>query len=180
MKSECHLCQMTVQNLAKCTKTRCRNFFCEKCIQENFDPDFTYHGSYKEGCWVCYACQNVCKCKLCRGELVIHNKKSLAKRKNKLIQLFDQLSAVEKANSFATNSQGLDKEKDSSEEYVSHPNDYEKGTSQDERETINNLFKQNLKQPRMLNQRITKQLPTYSKEYHSNKFYRRKMLLKAM
>ncbi|KAL4490424.1 hypothetical protein ABPG72_002634 [Tetrahymena utriculariae] len=180
MKSECHLCQMTVQNLAKCTKTRCRNFFCEKCIQENFDKGFIYHISYKEGCWVCYACQNVCSCKLCKGELLLYSKKSLAKRKNKNIQPIQQPFVVEKSISVISNNQETEKEKDSSDDLLSHNNDFEKRVSQDEIETINSGFKYNLKQPRMLNQKITKSLPSYSKEYHSNKFYRRKILLKAI
>ncbi|EAR87107.2 hypothetical protein TTHERM_00361420 (macronuclear) [Tetrahymena thermophila SB210] len=179
MKSECHLCQMTVQNLAKCTKTRCRNFFCEKCIQENFDAGFVYHVSYKEGCWVCYACQNACSCRLCKGEILLYSKKSLAKRKNKLVQMMESSSTVDKSSSQTTTIQQLEKERDSSDDLLSHHNDYEKRASQDENEVVQSSFKYSLKQPRLLNQKITKSLPSHSKEYHSNKFYRRKMLLKA-
>ncbi|EAR83642.1 hypothetical protein TTHERM_00835420 (macronuclear) [Tetrahymena thermophila SB210] len=180
MKSECHLCQMTVQNLAKCTKTRCRNFFCEKCIQENFDKGFIYHICYKEGCWVCYACQNVCCCKLCKGELLLYSKKSLAKRKNKNIEALKQSSVLEKSSSTISNIQETEKEKDSSDDLLLHNDDFVKRVFQDDNETIINGFKYNLKQPRMLNQKITKSLPLYNKEYHFNKFYRRKMLLKAL
>ncbi|KAL4483201.1 hypothetical protein ABPG74_019227 [Tetrahymena malaccensis] len=180
MKTECHLCQMTVQNLAKCTKTRCRNYFCEKCIQENFDKGFIYHTSYKEGCWVCYSCQNVCGCKLCKGELLLYSKKSLAKRKNKNVQSIEKSTLAEKSNSMSQSIQETEKEKDSSDDLLLNNNDFEKRVFQDENETINCGFRYNLKQPRKINQKITKSLPSYSKEYYSNKFYRRKMLLKAI
>ena len=38
MLNQCHSCQLISTNQAKCSKPRCRYSFCEKCINENFDP----------------------------------------------------------------------------------------------------------------------------------------------
>ena len=160
MKQECHLCYQTVQNLAKCTKVRCRNYFCEKCIQENFDPLFTYHSCYKEGYWICYACQNLCPCKLCKGELSIIGKKANSRKRKGPSQDAKELD-----------------EKDSSEM------NGETNGKEDERESGRDHenaggMKEQLKAVRIANLRISKPLPTIHKDHFINKFSRKRMVSK--
>jgi len=65
-KEECHLCSKAIPGVlvAVCSVDKCRKGFCELCIHDSFQKDFTFK-NYNPDCWVCYSCAGVCKCNKC-------------------------------------------------------------------------------------------------------------------
>ncbi len=63
---ECHYCGLADADtpMAICSVEKCRKGFCESCIYENFQQDFTFK-NYNPECWVCYRCAGLCKCSKC-------------------------------------------------------------------------------------------------------------------
>ncbi|EAS06875.4 hypothetical protein TTHERM_00725940 (macronuclear) [Tetrahymena thermophila SB210] len=69
--NECHICWMEFnsEDLAFCSKRACQKAFCEKCIKDNFDSDYSIKQCYKKEYFICFVCQNACKCPFCIGTI---------------------------------------------------------------------------------------------------------------
>ncbi|KAL4460474.1 hypothetical protein ABPG74_000225 [Tetrahymena malaccensis] len=69
--NECHICWMEFKSsdLAFCSKRACYKAFCEKCIQDNFDSNYSIKKNYKKEYFICFVCQDICKCPFCIGTI---------------------------------------------------------------------------------------------------------------
>ncbi|KAL4507066.1 hypothetical protein ABPG72_001859 [Tetrahymena utriculariae] len=69
--NECHICWMECKScdLAFCSKRACQKAFCEKCIKDNFDSNYSIKQCYKKEYFICFVCQNICKCPFCIGTI---------------------------------------------------------------------------------------------------------------
>jgi len=63
---ECHMCGKVDSDIsvAVCSVDKCKKGFCESCISEHFQQDFTFK-NYNPECWICYRCAGLCKCHKC-------------------------------------------------------------------------------------------------------------------
>jgi len=63
---ECHMCGKVDSDIsmAICSVDKCKKGFCEPCIFEHFQQDFTFK-NYNPECWICYRCAGLCKCHKC-------------------------------------------------------------------------------------------------------------------